>query len=305
MSRWPRSSFVNLLLLLLTGGWGGTRAAPAAVVVSPEAPARTVVPLRIEGNLPVVQAAVGGRSVSLLLDLGGFDTVALRAGVLDDLDVTYSGATRRWSDAGGAIHRSRAYRLPVVELGALRLEDVPGHDLPASAELPVEGIDGYLGLGLLRAFRVIVDYPRGRLVLARGDAALADDGVATWPRLAAQVDDRGVVSRLRTDGRTLRCVWDTGYTWSVIRPRAARGLAELDDDGQRHVVVDALTAGDADLGPLDLVVHDFRQPPVDAVLGYNLFTERAVYFDFEAAAVRVEPRPAGGSDGAPAAPSSP
>src|SRR5688572_10749238 len=49
------------------------------------------VPIILEDGLPWVDAKVGGRPVRLLLDLGGFDAVALIPEELTGLSVTWTG----------------------------------------------------------------------------------------------------------------------------------------------------------------------------------------------------------------------
>jgi hypothetical protein len=255
----------------------------------------TRVPLRLEENLPVVEVSVAGKVLPVLLDLGGFDSLALRPEALAGLGAQFTGKKRRWVDNRGRRFRSREYVLPEVVIGDLRLGNVRGYEdrgeAPAVPGLQ-GGLQGYLGLGVLARLSLVIDYPGKRLTLARNAALLGKEyPLSDWPSVPFSRDRSGVLTTFRVEGRTLRCIWDTGYQYSVIRwapPERVKSEGE-----ERHFMAPALDAAGVDLGPLDFVVFDFKQPPVDAMIGFNFFRDRAVLFDFENNRLAAGPAAAG------------
>lgn len=272
-------------------------ASPPAVGYAP-APAAsgTVVPLRIVNYLPVVEVQTQGRTLQLIVDLGGTDALSLSQSALAELEVEFTGRSRTIFDAFGRLWRGREFFVPEVDLAGLALRDVRGYEIPDS-RFNIPGgsgaedaqLDGYIGVDLLRQFNVLVDYPNGRLVFVEHDAP-PPVAIDDWPGSRFSFGRAGVVSPIRLDGRRIRANWDTGASHTVIRsdranpdwPRWQRGPEEA-------VTAESLNIGGEDFGAFDLVLMDFRQPSVDVIIGTNLFEQRAVWFDFVNLRLAIDP----------------
>jgi hypothetical protein len=131
-----------------------------------------------------VTARASGRPLRLLVDLGGFDAVALVPDELKELPVTWTGRERTTISAMGKTATAREYSLADFELGGVQFPDVRGYeDLLHGPARDVKRA-GYVGLGLLRRFRLIIDYPARQLVLIWPDAPTPRGyDVTNWPAL--------------------------------------------------------------------------------------------------------------------------
>ncbi|MBI2930544.1 MAG: hypothetical protein HYY16_02740 [Planctomycetes bacterium] len=237
-------------------------------------------PLAIDGNLPAVELEVGTRRVPVVLDLGGFDTVALRPDLVKEVGATYTGASKTQGRAFGGVVRSREYELPEVRLGSLVLKKVRGYEaLNDRADLPQAFRNGYVGLGILRDTCLIIDYRASKVVMSRAFVDSAEYAVSRWPHSTVRVGGDGVVSRMTLDGVERIVVWDTGFTYSVLRPRLAPPPRVEKRGRQGFYTPDSVRLDGVELGPLEFVLVDFQQPEVDGVVGYNFFRDHVVCFD--------------------------
>ena len=131
--------------------------------------------------LPVVVARLGGHDVNLLVDTAAGELLLDRA-LAAELKIEVNGA-ERLSFAGGRTATVGHGILDGFELGAFALARVPCQVLELSEvfapflALPVHGV---LGLGVLRRFRVVLDFPGRELRL------LSPGGDAPQPLVAGQ-----------------------------------------------------------------------------------------------------------------------
>ncbi|MBN2133879.1 MAG: aspartyl protease family protein [Sedimentisphaerales bacterium] len=249
-----------------------------------------VVPLTIESRLPVIPVTIGGVEVPLTLDTGGFEEIALSPTALQNLDVRYTGR-RIWSvGVHGLLAPSfaREFVIPEMHIGNMRLTDVPGHefhfsDLRLANEPPPALKNGIVGLALLGRFKLIIDYPAGVCVLSTDGRCPPQYRPETWPSCEIDLSDPniGIQSTVAADGRELRCVWDTGASYSIIRPGIANSEMLTQRKSQPFARFSRLLLADHDCGPFEFAEFDFRQPPVDAIIGYNFFREHIVFLDVE------------------------
>ncbi len=124
-------------------------------------------PLAPFGNHYTVEVSLdGGRTLRLLLDTGASRSVLTPSVIRRVRDAERLSERVRIGTANGVVSAAR-YRVPSLTLGPFRIDD------PELVVLELEGlsgVDGLLGLDLLRQFDYRIDPTSGRLLLARTDA---------------------------------------------------------------------------------------------------------------------------------------
>ena len=248
-------------------------------------------PLELSQDYATVHVTIEGKQIPLLLDLGGFSTIALSDSVLSTLSVKFAG-TRSYDDAYGNSHKVRNYVVPSAELGTLRLENIEGTEQHTDLARPGRVPTGYLGIRFLRSFaRVIFDYPHSRLILLRDTVLPADYRALRWTSIPYYGDE--VRSHASMDSVDLEFLWDTGASHSVLtnkafnRVKQNRKKALGENGGYLFYEADRLQIGALETGPLSLVLLDLPEPGVDAILGHNFFGDHIVMIDFESSTIGI------------------
>ena len=234
--------------------------------------------LQLQEGRPFVRAEINQVPLSLLVDLGGYDTVALnqadagKAGAQPQLspNETLGG----FSTFDGKRQQSSVSRFREVLVGGVPFGEVRGS---------IFGGEGtsYVGAGLLGKSLLVFDYAKQQLRLYQSGDAQAlrrECGANTFP-----VDvRRGVfLTYLRVEGKTLVAAFDTGASFTVMRP----SVWQLDPvdyvPGTTPQIrrLHGLRINDAEIKELNAALIEFKGPPVDIVLGTNFFTNRRVCLD--------------------------
>ena len=250
----------------------------------------TIIPIEVKGGLPVTRVEIGGAERLLIVDLGSFDTLALRPEVVEAAGGTWTGAHKGFADAYGKSLSARRFVLPEVDLGGLVLRELVGHQFVTDLgpeRVIGEPVDGLIGAGVLLRFGVLYDYPGGQVVLAHGEALPADSPILEWSRWKVASTTSGVRGQAVVDGRKRPIVLDTGASRSVVHPDAVDD-ADVRMDGAMRLTTASIVLGDADIGAQDLVLLPFRGPNADILLGYDFFAARRVYVSAGAKWVAVE-----------------
>jgi predicted aspartyl protease len=210
--------------------------------------------LRLQRGLLLVDAAVAGKPVALLVDTGAERTTlteaaVARLGLARDRHATRSagiGGTTASLDVQvpGLVLGGTRFRLDRLAVGRFRIP------------LPGAEVDGLLGADILLAFELDMDIPGRRLTIYR--LRRCDDAVPPWP--AAEV--AGVTARrdrmlvpIVLDGIPGKAVLDTGaQTSAVSEELAARAGATRHALAQDpHIVVHGAAPT-----PLPVPVHRFH-----------------------------------------------
>jgi predicted aspartyl protease len=127
----------------------------------------------ITDPLPVVNVVIGGREATFLIDTGGPD-IMLRRPLAEALGLPISeGGIGVF--AGGRQARVERTVVPEIEIGGIRIRNVPAGINPSANGLKLPGveIDGVIGTGLLMHFLSTIDYCAGKLTLAPRDTSPA------------------------------------------------------------------------------------------------------------------------------------
>lgn len=260
-------------------------AASCHAAAAPAAPMR--VPFQLEHGLPTIHASVGNAAVSLILDLGGGYGLALTPQVAARVPVAFNGRSHRVGDSAGHTHTAREYVAPRFSAGELKLGSVAGGELIRPAGFPW---DGYLGLGLLKRYLLVFDYPHGELRLYPAGSLAAMRSECGSARIPLALEDGVVVSRVDTDRGRLRFAWDTGSNLDMLRPSAAGARAD-GKEGPPTTVLSRFTMGGVDFGPVRLPLVPFAAPAVDGFIGSPFLRSRIACVDVASgvAAIRTPP----------------
>jgi hypothetical protein len=134
-------------------------------------PSELAIPFVVTDPLPVVQVSVGGRQAHFMIDTGAPD-IMLGADLAHELGVQVRSAGEGVF-LGGARAPVQVGILPELQIGAVKIANVPAHILLAAPRFPNQGfkIEGVIGTGLLMHFLSSLDYCQGRLVLRPRDAS--------------------------------------------------------------------------------------------------------------------------------------
>ena len=256
----------------------------------PEAGGVVRVPLVLDQGMAWVDARIGGRPTRLLLDLGGFDAVSLVPEALKDIPVTWTGRTLTTYSTTGEGVRSREYIVREVEVGGVVFRDLRGHEDLLQGKQRAVPRSGYLGLGILRRFRIVIDYAARVLVLIWPDAPTPPAyDVENWPAVKFAPESDGVVARARVEGVERLLVWDTGASHCVLKA-GLEGAAPVERRGEHaFVTVKSFDVGGRDVGPMEFALLAFKQPRADGFVGYPFFAKHAVYVDFRNRQFAIRP----------------
>jgi len=251
-----RFGLVAALTLLLAG------CGPA--VDTPEACAlvrKAELPVRFEGNLPVVEIKVNGEKARMIFDTGA--------------DATYlepAGAKRLGLTTATGLHGFgvgiTGFPIPQMPVSTEGSEIAPG--LPLVGRLfaaafsfdKQSNFDGLLGREAMQNFDLDVDFPNDRIVLyqarhcpSRKPEMGMDAEELPRPEFAHGGSIPGGLIAVELDGHQRAAIIDTGSAWSLVSNDAAMALGVTDEilksDGKQP-------ARDASGLPLPTMMHRFR-----------------------------------------------
>lgn len=213
-------------------------------------------PFVLDDRTPMIDGRIDGKPVRFAVDTGSRATLTIhspfaRANELDQRYAVGPLAVNGWG-VGGPMS-SRAFRIGLLELGSIRLEQVTADMfLGEKGAFASADADANLGSGVLKAFIATFDYANRRISLAQGPSVYRDEGydrLGMWLNLAG--DGSLEVAAVTADGPAESAGVRVGDRIERIagEPVAARGLAEWRSHAR------AVTAGSK--LPLDL--QDGRQ----------------------------------------------
>ncbi len=240
-----------------------------------------VIPIVVEDGNPIASARINGVLVKLVIDTGG-GFVALKPETAGKVGAIHTGSTRSSVDAHGKAIAQAVLTLNTLELGGSEFSHVEATEY--SGEVPR---DGSVGREFLNRFLAIYDYPSRKITLFKPDERVASDKECRGATVRAIPHPEGViVSMAATDARVMKVMWDTGATHSFVK----KAFVE-----QHKLAVQPpfytsrrFSLGQADFGPLQLVVLDFSEPvDVDGYIGYSFFARHVVCIDPARQLIRV------------------
>jgi len=180
------------------------------------------VPLSASDPLPVVEVSVGGKGpYRFYIDTGAAE-VFVDSALAKELGLRDFGEVQGLFPGGGTRPVS-IVRLPSLELGGVRVEDLPGNTMDLSAASAQLGrpIHGILGVHFLMRFTATIDYRRGGALVLRRKERVWNLPGERLPFVI--VGDHYLLTRGSINGVPVLWFVDTGFAGEV--PIAATGSA--------------------------------------------------------------------------------
>ncbi len=240
------------------------------------------VPLTIRDNFPVVVIQINGNNVPVVLDTGNSASVTLSKEVLDLAKATPIGETSKGMDAKGNIIQSPKFKISSLKIGAAIFTDVIAeldvHD--PSYQATQVGQQGFLGTTLLKAYRVVLDYPHRRMTLLPRSSAADRSPDCEGTIVPFSPEWHGEPATVvETDLGRLIMWWDTGTPTSVLSKRFVQNTAI--NPSLEKVTSKRIILANTDFGPWQFEIWEMSLPPgFDGFIGYDFFANHVVCMDF-------------------------
>ena len=112
----------------------------------------------------------------------------------------------------------------------------------------------------------------------------------SWNKLSFSHNHIGIVlkGRLGEKGKQLQFCLDSGFaavnqgkSYGMIRPRYVSKSDLIKQDGNKYTATTHFYLDGMDLGPMEFMVSNFKQPPVAGFIGHNVFIHYRVFIDFD------------------------
>lgn len=267
---------VYLLAAVLLHGCG--KDAPLAEV--------TFVPIEIVGTSPIIEIKVNGKPVPVHFDLGNADSVSLFPAFLDEVQKEKVGETGGRKSLYGSEDGKPIYRVETVQVGDFAVtnfdvvEDF--HDAEFQEDfIEARGAFGFIGPGLFKDHRLVIDYQQKKLTIIPQDALDAQQSGCRGHEISLMPQsnsDIGALGLAQTEIGDVRLVWDTGAPANIIL-KDRTDAAELGLPEYEELTLTELSFGGHDFGPASFFVRDFKIPPFDGLIGFPFFEKYVVCFD--------------------------
>jgi hypothetical protein len=245
------------------------------------AAAQSAIPLKIVDKLPYIPVQIEGKIFLMMLDLGADDNVSLAPQTIRTIHLEQTEGSYRHFDAKGNVIEARRLRIPELRIGGMIFKNVDADEQQFALDYhPPDVSRGHVGLGLLRDYKIALDYGRRQMWLIANDSGAPGQrrcqGVAI-PRLPANAVI--METKAQTDMGELTLEWDTGSQANILR-RPDAPASKADGDEPPRVQSRRFALGDVDFGPVSFYAVNFARPAdVDGVVGYEFFAKHAVCFD--------------------------
>lgn len=232
-------------------------------------------------KVPYLSTRIENRELSLLLDIGSSDDVALILPVLNQLqDKTYL-QQRQHCGFRGKVHESATYKIPKLQIGNLTFwepslsEETGEFQVEGSLDVEPSAVlkDGRLGWHLFTGSNLLLDLGCSKIAFADSFSTIQNRGYAHVPFAKVPLlRDRGILEiEAEVNHQRVRCLLDTGATWNLLNSEE-EGCAAIHS---------SITINQVAFDPIVLHTLPIHLPfPVDVILGMEFFREHIVFIDF-------------------------
>ena len=240
------------------------------------------IPIELRHGLPTMDVVVGGETLKLFLDLGGYQPISLTASEMERAKVTMLPRVTHFRNSEGQAFEARQFLAGKVRIAGFELGDLEGGEALHGKSGPPDG-NGDIGRPVVDHYLLVLDYPQKhiRLYASGDDAAMRAECGSRRFRIDA-VD--GVVrSIVETEFGPRVFLWDTGATHNMVRPavlpREAVAAARKIDDGPPVAELQHLALNGHDVGMQPFRLIEFSAPMVDGYLGAGILSSHKVCLD--------------------------
>jgi hypothetical protein len=238
------------------------------------------IPIELIDNLPYIPVQIGGKTVSMMLDLGADDGIQLAPGAAAQVDVVPMEGAHHFVDAKGNALNVSQFRIPTLRIGNATFKDVQsGEERFAPGYGPPDRSRGHVGSGLLRDYAVVLDYRARLMWLIPAAAPPVDRARCSGTAVSRLPDTSAIATKVGTDFGILALQWDTGAQDNFLRvdsPASHKFSAKLHDLIRSR----NFTMNGTEFGPTNFYLVDFTRPlGLDGVIGYGFFARHRVCFD--------------------------
>ena len=257
-------------------------------VAAPQSSEPLRLPISIVRTSPVAIIQVGGQAVPVGIDTGG-GAIALSEDVIRNAGGVRLAEEQEWSDAYGQKYRVPLFRMPVITIGGRAFRDIV---VIQATELEGPPVPNGIGGQFLSQFVTVIDYVGQSFTLWPASAETAISAACGTTRTPMEKTEQLdlAVSKFDTPSGTLRLLWDTGASYSML-PEALAASRRLETSlrGQTPFYNPAtLSVAGREFGPLEFVVAPLQLPSdFEGMLGANFFSTHVVCLDYERREVRI------------------
>ncbi len=235
----------------------------------------TTIHFKLVSRLPAVQADVDGKSLPLLLDLGGFASIALTTATLETTSVKYTGKSVQWRNAAGEVFATRIFSVNQLSIGKFKAEHVDGTAFQGHLVHPLVG---YVGFGLLRHYLLVFDYPDRELRIYSPASTGVIQQECGDHEFHFDIINGVVQTKIMTERGELLFQLDTGTSINIIRPSVVGMNGKKFMPGDSYAF-SKLMIGKTNLGRTRIELKKFVAPDVDGVLGTDFFESKVLCID--------------------------
>jgi hypothetical protein len=252
-------------------------------------------PLRLSISIvrtsPVAAIKVGSQTVPVGIDTGG-GAIALSEDVIRNAGGVKLAEELEWSDAYGQKYRVPQFKVPVITIGGRAFRDIVVIQATESRDSEGPPVPNAIGGQFLSQFVTVIDYVGQAFTLwppgAESEISAACGTTRVPMEKTEQLDL--AVSAFNTPSGTLRLLWDTGASYSML-PEALAANRRLETflRGQTPFFNSTtLSVAGREFGPLEFVVPPLQLPSdFEGMLGANFFSSHVVCLDYEKREVRI------------------
>lgn len=270
-------------------------AMPLPLLLSCVAASQSSEPLRLPISIvrtsPVAAIQVGSQTVQVGIDTGG-GAIALSEDVIRKAGGVKLAEEREWSDAYGQKYRVPQFRVPVITVGGRAFRDIVVIQATEPRDLEGPPVSNSIGGQFLSQFVTVIDYVGQSFTLWPPGAESAISAACGTTRVPMEKTEQLdlAVSAFNTPSGTLRLLWDTGASYSML-PEALAASRRLETflRGETPFYNSAtLSVPEREFGPLEFVVPPLQLPSdFEGMLGANFFSSHVVCLDYDKREVRI------------------
>ena len=243
-------------------------------------------PSRLIGpSAPLVNVRIQRRDILVELDIGDSSALVLHPFVLSELSTAPTGESSKGYGMEGKVFDLPMVQVERVEMGTAVFADVSARsdsrdDAFRKQQLTERGTQGYIGTGLFKGYKLVLNYRRHLLTLIPKDSALKSQHSCRGQMIPlVRSVNWGLVSSAHTDGGDALFVWDKSAP--ALAMVKANAPAIHVDISQETISLKHFEMNGRELGPLKF--HVWTSPlhlGMVGMLGYDFFRDHTVCIDF-------------------------